>query len=59
MDAKLKGQYPFKTAQVAVAVVKACLSLDAKLRPSMAEVLESLEPLLDAKQLSKCERELD
>lgn len=53
VDQKLEGQYSLKGVLKAANVAYNCLSSDAKNRPTMKEVVESLEPLLDARDLSK------
>ncbi|MCO5564056.1 hypothetical protein L7F22_017712 [Adiantum nelumboides] len=53
LDQKLDGQYSLKGAQKAASIALHCLCQDPKLRPSMKEVLELLEPLLNPKDLSK------
>lgn len=43
MDTKLGGQYPQKGAYVAATLALKCLNREAKARPPMTEVLETLE----------------
>lgn len=45
MDTRLGGQYSKKEAQAVAAVVLQCLHMDPKNRPSMVDVLTSLEQL--------------
>ncbi|KAL3625298.1 hypothetical protein CASFOL_030752 [Castilleja foliolosa] len=47
MDPKLEGQYPEIGAQRAAEIAYQCLSHRPKLRPTMSEVIEVLEPLKD------------
>lgn len=53
LDPKLDGQYSLKGAQKAASLALECLNQDAKLRPTMKQVLESLESILGPKDLSK------
>ncbi|KAI5064077.1 hypothetical protein GOP47_0020747 [Adiantum capillus-veneris] len=53
LDQRLDGQYSLKGAQKAASLALQCLCQDPKLRPTMKEVLESLEPLLNPKELPK------
>ncbi|KAK2632541.1 hypothetical protein EUGRSUZ_L01424 [Eucalyptus grandis] len=43
MDPRLKGQYPLKAATQAAKLILKCLEVDPKVRPSMEEVLATLE----------------
>ncbi|KAL3736450.1 hypothetical protein ACJRO7_025404 [Eucalyptus globulus] len=43
MDPRLKGQYPLKAATQAAKLILKCLEADPKVRPSMEEVLATLE----------------
>ncbi|KAE9614638.1 hypothetical protein Lal_00012169 [Lupinus albus] len=45
MDTKLEGQYPPKGAFVAATLALKCLSIEAKARPPMTEVLATLEQI--------------
>ena len=45
IDPKLAGEWPREGARVVAAVAKECLCLNAKLRPTMNEVLQKLMPL--------------
>lgn len=45
MDTKLEGKYPQKEALIVATLALHCLSNDPKTRPSMAEVLATLEQL--------------
>ncbi|GFQ01202.1 serine/threonine-protein kinase at5g01020 [Phtheirospermum japonicum] len=47
MDPRLEGQYSEQGAQKAAALAYQCLSHRAKLRPTMSEVIQVLEPLKD------------
>lgn len=53
MDTKLEGQYPQKGAYTAATLALQCLSNDAKLRPRMSDVLETLEQIQDPKNAAK------
>ncbi|XP_041011943.1 probable serine/threonine-protein kinase PBL3 [Juglans microcarpa x Juglans regia] len=62
MDTKLEGQYPQKGAYTAATLALQCLSIDAKVRPRMAEVLATLEQLEGPKtpgRLSHSEQQRD
>lgn len=48
MDPRLEGQYSETGAQRAAALAYQCLSHRPKLRPTMSQVIEVLEPLQDA-----------
>lgn len=53
MDQNLKGRYPVAGAQKAARVVLHCVNEDAKKRPTMKQVVESLQRLLiNAEELS-------
>lgn len=52
IDQKLAGQYSLKGARKAASVASHCLNQDAKVRPTMKQVVDSLEPL-NAKEFSK------
>ncbi|OIV89852.1 hypothetical protein TanjilG_27458 [Lupinus angustifolius] len=45
MDIKLEGQYPQKGAYVAATLALKCLSIEAKARPPMTEVLATLKQI--------------
>ena len=45
VDPELAGEWPREGARIVAAVAKECLCLNAKLRPTMKEVLEKLMPL--------------
>ena len=49
MDTNLKGQYPQKGAHTVATLALKCLSIEAKFRPKMAEVLATLEQLVNPK----------
>lgn len=53
LDQKLDGQYSLKGAQKAASIALHCLCQDPKIRPTMKEVLELLEPVLNPKDLPK------
>ena len=50
MDTNLKGQYPQKGAHTVATLALKCLSIEAKFRPKMAEVLTTLEQLVNPKK---------
>ncbi|GAB2283483.1 Probable serine/threonine-protein kinase pbl3 [Dionaea muscipula] len=52
MDTRLGGKYPKKQAHCAAALVLQCLQVDPKNRPSMADVLASLEDAVASKDVS-------
>ncbi|KAJ6829912.1 putative serine/threonine-protein kinase PBL3 [Iris pallida] len=52
MDSRLEAQYPKKAAHVVAMLALRCISMDAKLRPKMSEVLAVLEPLQDPKHVN-------
>ncbi|KAI4342206.1 hypothetical protein MLD38_026856 [Melastoma candidum] len=45
MDSKLQGKYPFQTVYQLAQLASYCLASEQKLRPSMKEVVETLESL--------------
>lgn len=47
MDTRLEGQYPKKGAQAVSMLALQCIDHEPKLRPTMSEVLNSLEQLQD------------
>uniref|UniRef100_A0A7N2L9A5 non-specific serine/threonine protein kinase n=1 Tax=Quercus lobata TaxID=97700 RepID=A0A7N2L9A5_QUELO len=49
MDTNLKGQYPQKGAYTVATLALKCLSIEAKFRPKMGEVLVTLEQLVNPK----------
>ncbi|KAG6516857.1 receptor-like cytoplasmic kinase 176 [Zingiber officinale] len=49
MDPRLEGQYPATGAQKTAALALQCLSMEAKDRPTMDQVVTALEQLQDAK----------
>ncbi|KAL8153482.1 hypothetical protein V2J09_011242 [Rumex salicifolius] len=49
MDPRLEGQYSVDGAKIAAMVAYHCLSHYAKSRPTMSDVVRSLEPVLDMK----------
>jgi serine/threonine protein kinase len=52
IDPQLKGQFSVKGAQKAVQLAVKCLSRDPKSRPRMSEVVESLKPLPNLKDMA-------
>lgn len=48
MDTRLGGRYPKKGAQAVATLALKCLHKDAKHRPTMAEVVASLEEIMNA-----------
>ncbi|PON76117.1 Mitogen-activated protein kinase kinase kinase [Trema orientale] len=53
MDARLEGQYSLSWAQKAANLALQCLSVEPKYRPSMDEVVTTLEQLQDSKDNPK------
>ncbi|XP_060216140.1 probable serine/threonine-protein kinase PBL3 isoform X1 [Lycium barbarum] len=53
MDTRLGGQYSKKGAQAAAALALRCLHVDPKLRPTMDEVLATLELLPSPKDITR------
>lgn len=53
MDSRLEGQYSLNLAHKAANLALQCLSIDAKYRPDMDEVVQTLEQLLDPKDAHK------
>ncbi|KAI4314196.1 hypothetical protein L6164_027129 [Bauhinia variegata] len=53
MDTKLEGQYPQKGAYTAATLALQCLNPEAKARPSMTEVLATLEQIETPKNAAK------
>ncbi|KAH0469993.1 hypothetical protein IEQ34_001551 [Dendrobium chrysotoxum] len=51
MDPSLEGQYSTKGAQKAAELAYKCLNQNPKLRPDMKTVVETLEPLLELKDI--------
>ncbi|KAK1301441.1 putative receptor-like protein kinase [Acorus calamus] len=51
MDPSMEGQYSAKGAQKAAAIAYQCLSHNPKSRPQMSTIVETLEPLLDLKDV--------
>lgn len=45
MDTKLEGQYPQRGALMAATLALQCLNVDAKARPKMSDVLDTLEQI--------------
>lgn len=45
VDPRLEGHFSIKGAQQAVHLAACCLTRDAKIRPTMAEIVKALEPL--------------
>ncbi|CAI9110497.1 OLC1v1010542C1 [Oldenlandia corymbosa var. corymbosa] len=46
MDSRIEGQYPSKAAQQAAQLTLRCLEAEPKKRPSMSEVVETLEQII-------------
>ncbi|XP_057871842.1 probable serine/threonine-protein kinase PBL11 isoform X1 [Cryptomeria japonica] len=57
MDTRLEGQYAMKGATKAATLALHCLSSEAKHRPLMTEVVETLEQLQNVKEMSKFQTE--
>ncbi|WVZ26259.1 hypothetical protein V8G54_004803 [Vigna mungo] len=53
MDTKLGGQYPQKGAYMAATLALQCLNREAKARPPMTEVLETLEQIAASKTVGR------
>jgi len=53
MDTKLGGQYPQKGAYMAATLALQCLNREAKARPPMTEVLETLEQIAASKSAGR------
>lgn len=53
LDTRLEGQYSLGGAQKAAALAFQCLSMEGRSRPSMDEVVATLEQLQDAKDISR------
>ncbi|XP_072975456.1 receptor-like cytoplasmic kinase 176 isoform X2 [Typha angustifolia] len=53
LDTRLEGQYSLGGAQKVASLAVQCLSIDAKLRPNMDEVVSALEQLQDCKEPDK------
>lgn len=53
MDPRLEGQYSMKGAYRAATLALSCLNQEAKLRPTMKEVVRLLEPLLNFREVIK------
>ncbi|KAJ0806605.1 putative non-specific serine/threonine protein kinase [Helianthus annuus] len=51
MDTRLGGRYSKKGAQAVAALALKCLHNDSKLRPTMAEVVASLEEITNAPKI--------
>jgi interleukin-1 receptor-associated kinase 4 len=49
MDQKLDGQFSQRGAKAAAALAVHCLRDDAKLRPTMKQILDYLEPICDSR----------
>lgn len=56
LDTRLEGQYSLGGAQKVAALALQCLSMEARFRPSMDEVVGTLEQLQDAKDVSRSPR---
>lgn len=53
MDTRLEGQYSLSLAQKAANLALQCLAVEAKYRPSIDEVVTTLEQLQDSKDTPK------
>lgn len=53
MDTKLEGQYPQKGAYTAATLALQCLNSEAKARPAMTEVLETLKQIESPKNAGR------
>ncbi|MCO5582862.1 hypothetical protein L7F22_036763 [Adiantum nelumboides] len=53
VDPRLEGQYSMRGAYRVGALASRCLCTDARLRPTMKEIVELLEPLLNVRGASK------
>lgn len=53
VDPRLEGQYSMKGAYRAATLALSCLNQEAKLRPTMKEVVQLLEPLLNFREVIK------
>ncbi|KAG5629033.1 hypothetical protein H5410_000750 [Solanum commersonii] len=58
MDTRLGGQYSKKGAQAAASLVLKCLDVDPKLRPTMDEVLATLELVQAPKDVMKSSQQI-
>lgn len=56
LDARLEGQYSLGQAAKAANLALQCLSVDARSRPNMDEVVTALEPLQETKETSKTDQ---
>ncbi|XP_074570263.1 serine/threonine-protein kinase PBL34-like isoform X2 [Curcuma longa] len=52
IDPRLEGNFSIKGAQKVAQLAHACLSRDPKMRPLMSEVVDSLRPLLNLKDIA-------
>ncbi|WRX21756.1 Serine-threonine/tyrosine-protein kinase [Theobroma cacao] len=52
LDPRLEGHFSIKGAQKAAQLAAQCLSRDPKARPRMSEVVETLKPLLNLKDMA-------
>lgn len=55
LDARLEGQYSVNQAAKVASLALQCLSMDARTRPNMNEVVAALEQLQDSKEASKAD----
>eukprot|EP00249_Psilotum_nudum_P018967 c27042_g1_i1 orf=305-1588(-) len=53
IDSRLEGQYSMKGAHKAATLALSCLNQEPKLRPQMKEVVETLEPLLKSREMTR------
>ncbi|PHU29592.1 putative serine/threonine-protein kinase NAK [Capsicum chinense] len=59
MDTRLGGQYSKKGAQIAASLVLRCLDIDPRLRPTMDEVLATLELVQEPKDIMKSSQQIN
>ncbi|KAG6490087.1 hypothetical protein ZIOFF_051369 [Zingiber officinale] len=53
LDTRLGGQYALSGAQIAATLALQCLSMEARRRPTMDQVVTALEQLQDAKDIAR------
>jgi serine/threonine protein kinase len=58
MDPRLEGHYSMKGAYRAANLALGCLNHDAKMRPTMREVVDLIEPLMNLRERAKYTRTL-
>ncbi|KAF9599283.1 hypothetical protein IFM89_036581 [Coptis chinensis] len=57
LDSRLEGQYSLGAAQKAAILALQCLSMEARFRPNMDEVVKALEELKDSKDTKTAQNE--